>query len=131
VIFLVVLVRTRHELLVHRLDLRKTGTVRLADALIDRVVDVVEPPGQGLPGRKVGVGQSEGSSGLAVLGVTLTAVLARQDTTQRSKELHEHPLGLLVGLLWVGEGQRVQKHPRGRTPHGRLKSSALSHSINL
>jgi hypothetical protein len=25
----------------------------------------------------------------------------------------------------------VQKHPRGRTPHGCLKSSALSHSINL
>jgi hypothetical protein len=25
----------------------------------------------------------------------------------------------------------VQKHPRGRTPHGCLKSSALSHSNNL
>ena len=130
-LLIVVHVRTRRELLVHRLDLRKTGTIRLADALVDRVVDVVKPPGQGLPGGKVGVGQPEGSSGLAVLGVTRAAVLARQDTTQRSKELHERPLGLLVGLLWVGEGQGVQKHPRGRTPHGRLKSSALSHSINL
>ena len=94
-------------------------------------MNVIEPPGQGLPGRKVGVGQPQRSRGLAVLGVTFAAVLARQDGTQRPEELHEGSLGLGVGLLWVGEGQRVQKHPRRRTPHGGLKSSALSHSINL
>ena len=130
-LLLVVHVSLCNELLVHRLNLRKTGTIRLADALVHRVVNIVEPSGQGLPGGKVGVCQPEGSRGLAVLGVTRPAVLARQDTTQRSEELHERPLGLLVRLLWVGEGQGVQKHPRGRTPHSRLKSSALSHSINL
>jgi len=131
VLLLVVHVSLCNELLVHRLDLRKTGTIRLADALVHRVMNVVEPSGQGLPGGKVGVGQPEGSRGLAVLGVTRPAVLARQDGTQRPKELHEGPLGLLVGLLWVGKGQGVQKHPRGRSPHGCLKSSAFSHSIIL
>jgi len=66
-LLLVVHVSLCNELLVHRLNLRKTGTIRLADALVHRVVNIVEPSGQGLPGGKVGVGQPEGSLGLAVL----------------------------------------------------------------